>query len=113
MTGEERAVKDEVRGFVNDHVLPGNNGYWERAEIPHELLPELAELNITGSTIEGYGCPGMSRLAAGMATMEMSRGDGSMNTFIGVQSNLTMGTIDMLGSDEQNSDGFRGRPPLS
>lgn len=101
LTPEEREVKDKVRGFVNHHVLPVINGYWERAEFPHELLPDLAKLNIIGSTIEGYGCPGMSRLAAGMATVEMSRGDGSMNTFIGVQSNLTMGSINMLGSEEQ------------
>lgn len=101
LTGDEQAVKDKVRGFVNDHVLPVINGYWERAEFPHELLPELAKLNIIGSTIEGYGCPGMSRLAAGMATVEMSRGDGSMNTFIGVQSNLSMGSINMLGNEEQ------------
>lgn len=101
LTDVERAVRDAVRGFVNDQVLPVINGYWERAEFPHELLPALAKLNIIGSTIEGYGCPGMSRLAAGLATMEMSRGDGSMNTFIGVQSNLAMGTINMLGSEAQ------------
>ncbi len=101
LTTEEREVKDKVRSFVNQHVLPVINSYWERAEFPHELLPDLAKLNIIGSTIEGYGCPGMSRLAAGMATVEMSRGDGSMNTFIGVQSNLSMGSINMLGSEEQ------------
>ena len=101
LSDEERMVRDKVRGFVNDQVLPVINGYWERAEFPHALVPELAKLNIIGSTIQGFGCPGMSRLAAGMATMEMSRGDGSMNTFIGVQSNLTMGTISMLGSTEQ------------
>ncbi|MFJ7750867.1 acyl-CoA dehydrogenase family protein [Arthrobacter sp. NPDC097144] len=98
---QDRAVQAKVRGFVNDKVLPVINGYWERAEFPHALLPDLAALGIIGSTIEGYGCPGMSRLAAGLATMEMSRGDGSMNTFIGVQSNLSMGTVNMLGSEEQ------------
>lgn len=97
----EKAVKDKVRGFVNTRLLPVINDYWERAEFPHELVPPLAELGIIGSTIDGYGCPGLSRLGAGMATVEMSRGDGSMNTFIGVQSNLTMGTINMLGSEEQ------------
>ncbi|RAN69604.1 acyl-CoA dehydrogenase [Bacillus sp. SRB_336] len=97
----DRAVMFKVRGFVNDRVLPVINGYWERAEFPFELLEPLASLGIIGSTIEGYGCPGLSRLGAGMATVEMSRGDGSMNTFIGVQSNLSMGTINMLGSEEQ------------
>ena len=101
LSEQDRAVQARVRGFVNTKVLPVINGYWERAEFPHALLPDLAALNIIGSTIEGYGCPGMSRLAAGLATMEMSRGDGSMNTFIGVQSNLSMGTVNMLGSEEQ------------
>ena len=52
---------------------------------------------IVGSTIEGYGCPGLSRLAAGMVTLEMSRGDGSVNTFLGVQSGLAMGSISAAG----------------
>ncbi len=77
------------------------NGYWDRAEFPFELVPKIAELGIIGTTIHGYGCPGLSRLAAGMATCEMSRGDGSVNTFIGVQSGLTMGSIALLGSEEQ------------
>ena len=56
------------------------NDYWDRAEFPWALVPKLAGLGIVGSTIEGYGCPGLSRLAAGMVTVEMSRGDGSVNT---------------------------------
>lgn len=101
LTEADRAVMLKVRGFVNNSVLPVINGYWERAEFPFELLQPLSQLGIIGSTIQGYGCPGLSRLGAGMATVEMSRGDGSMNTFIGVQSNLSMGTINMLGSEEQ------------
>ncbi len=54
-----------------------------------------------GSTIKGYGCPGLTRLAAGIVAAEVSRGDGSVNTFLGVQSGLAMGTINMLGSEEQ------------
>ena len=59
-------------------------------------MPKLAGLGVVGSTIEGYGCPGLSRLAAGMVTLEMSRGDGSVNTFLGVQSGLAMGAIHLL-----------------
>jgi glutaryl-CoA dehydrogenase len=64
-------------------------------------VPKLAGLGVVGSTIEGYGCPGLSPLAAGMVTLEMSRGDGSVNTFLGVQSGLAMGSINLLGSAEQ------------
>jgi len=98
---EARAVRDRVRKFVDTELLPVINDYWDRAEFPFPLVAKIAELGIIGSTIEGYGCPGLSRLAAGMVTLEMSRGDGSVNTFIGVQSGLAMGSIALLGSEEQ------------
>ncbi|MDL9978681.1 acyl-CoA dehydrogenase family protein [Microbacterium sp. ASV49] len=97
----ELALRAKVRGFVEDSVLPVINHYWERAEFPFEVLPAFAELGVVGSQIEGYGCPGLTPLQAGIVTTELARGDGSLNTFMGVQSNLTMGTIALLGSEEQ------------
>jgi glutaryl-CoA dehydrogenase len=82
-----------VRAFVDSDVLPVINDYWDRAEFPWPLVPKLAGLGIVG-------CPGLSRLAAGMVSVEISRGDGSVNTFLGVQSGLAMGTINLLGSEE-------------
>ena len=82
LTDEARDVRDRVRAFVDSDVLPVINDYWERAEFPWPLVPKLAGLGIVGSTISGYGCPGLSRLAAGMASVEMARGDGSLNTFL-------------------------------
>lgn len=101
LTPEETQIRDKVRAFAEDRVLPVINGYWERAEFPQELLAPLAELGIIGTIIEGYGCPGMSRKAAGMVAREMARADGSLNTFLGVHSNLCMGALNILGSDEQ------------
>ncbi|HOZ59844.1 MAG TPA: acyl-CoA dehydrogenase family protein, partial [Nakamurella multipartita] len=101
LSDEEREIRDRVRSFVDADVLPIINDYWERAEFPFELVPKLAKLGIVGGAIQGYGCPGLSRLAQGMVTLELSRGDGSVNTFIGVQSGLAMGSINMLGSPEQ------------
>ncbi|MCQ1950053.1 acyl-CoA dehydrogenase family protein [Arthrobacter sp. zg-Y859] len=98
---EARDVRDRVRAFVDNDLLPVINDYWERAEVPYELVPKLAALNIAGGTIKGHGCPGMSRLAASTAAAELARGDGSINTFFGVHSGLAMGSIDMLGSEEQ------------
>ncbi|GGC99703.1 acyl-CoA dehydrogenase [Tersicoccus solisilvae] len=95
------AARTRMRAYVDEHVLPVINGYWERAEFPWDLLPPLAETGLVGGVIQGHGAAGLSRLAAGLATVELARGDGSMNTFLGVQANLTMGTIDLLGSDEQ------------
>lgn len=101
LTAEDRALRLKVRSFVDKDLLPVINGYWERAEFPFELIPKLAALGIVGTTITGFGCPGLSRLAAGIVAAEVSRGDGSVNTFLGVQSGLAMGTINMLGSEEQ------------
>jgi glutaryl-CoA dehydrogenase len=92
---------DRVRAFVDGELTPVINDYWERAPFPFPLIPRIAELDVIGTTINGYGCPGLSPLAAGLVSREMSRGDGSINTFIGVQSNLAMGTIALLGSQEQ------------
>jgi glutaryl-CoA dehydrogenase len=100
-TDEERAVRDRVRAFADAEVIPVINGYWEKAEFPFELVPKVAELGIAGGAIAGYGCPGMSQLAAGLVAIEMARGDGSLNTFFGVHSGLAMGTVAICGSEEQ------------
>lgn len=97
----EREISARVRGFVDTKLLPVINDYWDKAQFPFALVPEIAKLGIIGTTIQGYGCPGMSRLASGLVAMEMARGDGSMNTFLAVQSGLSMGSINMLGSEEQ------------
>src|SRR5665213_1852992 len=110
LSDDERELRDRVREFGDREVLPIINDYWERAEFPFELVPKLAELNIAGTTIQGYGCPGMSRLAAGVVARELARADGSINTFFGVHSGLAMGAIDLLGSDEQKE---RWLPPMA
>jgi len=101
LSEEERAIRDRVRAFSDAEVIPIINDYWERAEFPFELIPKMAALNIAGGSIKGYGCPGMSTVAAGLVGLELARGDGSVNTFFGVHSGLVMTTIDMLGSEEQ------------
>jgi glutaryl-CoA dehydrogenase len=90
-----------TRRFVDQEVLPVINDYWERAELPWPLITRLAELRLVGEDIEGYGCPGMTALASGLVNMELHRGDGSLGTFLGVQSGLAMKAIAMLGSEEQ------------
>lgn len=107
---DERELRDRVREFGDREVLPVVNDYWERADFPFELVPKLAELNLAGTTIQGYGCPGMSRLAAGVVSRELARADGSINTFFGVHSGLAMGAIDLLGSAEQKE---RWLPPMA
>ena len=98
---EEVEIRDRVRAFCEKEVTPLINDYWERAEFPFELVPKLAELGIAGGTIEGYGCPGMSNVAAGLVAAELARADGSVGTFNGVHSFLAMQSIAMLGDEEQ------------
>ena len=91
-------------------MLPVINDHWERAELPHSLLRRLGDLGLVGDGIEGYGCPPMSPIAAGLIHMEMNRGDGSLGTALGVQAGLAMRSIAMLGSEEQKQ---RWLPPMA
>ena len=100
-TDEEREVRDRVRAFADREVIPVINGYWQKEEMPLDLFYKLPELGIVGGTIPGYGCPGLSNTATGLAAIEMSRGDGSLNTLLGVHSGLAMGSIYICGSEEQ------------
>ena len=110
LTDDERAIRDRVRAFGEQEVLPVINDYWEHAEFPFELVPKLAELGVAGTAIDGYGCPGMPRLAAGIVARELAHADGSLNTFFGVHSGLAMGSIALLGSEAQKA---RWLPPMA
>lgn len=101
LTESELEIWRRARDFVDDEVLPVIGGYWERAELPWPLLRRLGELGLVGDEIDGYGCPPMSPVAAGLVHMELNRGDGSLGTFVGVQAGLAMQSIAMLGSEEQ------------
>jgi glutaryl-CoA dehydrogenase len=87
--------------FVDNDVLPVINDYWERAEFPFQIVEKFAKLDLVGDGIEGYGCPPMSPIAAGLVNMELNRGDGSVGTFHGVHCGLAMKSIAMLGSAGQ------------
>jgi glutaryl-CoA dehydrogenase len=100
-TDEQWELFIRTRRFVDREVLPAINEYWEKAEFPWPLARRLAELQIVGDDIAGHGCPGLDPLTIGLIHMELHRGDGSLGTFLGVQSGLAMKSIDMLGSEEQ------------
>jgi glutaryl-CoA dehydrogenase len=110
LTEEERAIRDRVRAFVDDHLIPVANDYWQREEFAAELIPRYAELGVAGGAIHDYDCPGMSAVAEGLVALELARGDGSFSTFNSVHSGLVMGTIDLLGSGEQKE---RWLPPMA
>jgi glutaryl-CoA dehydrogenase len=101
VTEDERAWQLAVRRFVQDEVLPVIDGYWERYEVPMDLVKRMAELDFLRDGVDVPGYPKISPMAEGLAAMEMSRGDGSVTTICGVQGGLALRSIVMLGSDEQ------------
>lgn len=103
LTPDQRALRQQVRRFVEDVVKPQINPYWERAAFPHEIAAQMKELPIWGSMLTGYGCAGLDALSNGLVRYELGRGDGSIGTFYGVHSGLAMGSIGKLGSEEQKA----------
>jgi len=100
-TDADREHQLRVRAFVQDEVLPVIDDYWERAEFPIELARRMGQLDLLRDGVAVPGFPDTSHLGAGLAAMEMSRGDGSVATISGVQGGLALRSIMMLGSDEQ------------
>ena len=107
---DDRALLYRVRAFMDERVTPVINEWWTRGQFPLELIPGLAELGIAGNPYSGYGCPGRSSLTDGMIAMELSKGDPSMATFMGVHGGLAMGSIYLCGSEEQKQ---RWLPPMA
>ena len=110
LTKDELELMYKVRKFGETEVLPVVNSYWERGEFPFELVPKLAELNIVGDTMVGYGTTPMSAVGAGLLAYELSRVDGSIATFFAVHVGLAMQSIYLLGSEEQRQ---RWLPPMA
>jgi glutaryl-CoA dehydrogenase len=112
LTEEEREVRARVRAFSDTEVIPIMAEFWERGEFPFHLAPKLADLGISGDTVEGYGCAGLSAVGAGLAAMELARGDGSIYTFFGATSGFAINTIHALGSEEQKEKWIPGMARL-
>lgn len=100
----DRALRQRVRAFMEEKVAPVIADYWEKAEFPHALVPQLATLNLGGGTLTGHGCAGLSIDGAAMAVIEMARVDASCSTFLMVHNSLAMLTIGLLGSEAQKSE---------
>ena len=101
LTPAQRALRDQVRGYMETVVRPAVNDYWERAEIASDLALGLRDLPIVGGTLRGYGCAALDNVSDGLVKYELCRVDGSISTLFGVHSGLAMGSVGMLGSEEQ------------
>jgi glutaryl-CoA dehydrogenase len=110
LSEEERMVRDTVRKFVQDRVLPIIGGHFEAGTFPRELIPAIAELGLLGMHIEGYGCAGLSAVCYGLACQELEAGDSGLRSFVSVQGSLAMFPIFRFGSEEQKQ---RWLPPMA
>jgi glutaryl-CoA dehydrogenase len=106
---EERAIRDTVRRFVRERVLPEVGEWFEKGVFPRELMPELARLGLFGMHLDGYGLPGASAVAYGLTCMELEAGDAGVRSAVSVQGSLAMFPIWRFGSEEQKE---RWLPPM-
>src|SRR2546428_40488 len=101
LSEEERMVRDTVRKFVRERVLPIIGEHFEAGTFPRELITTIAELGLLGMHIQGYGCAGLSSVCYGLACQELEAGDSGLRSFVSVQGSLVMFPIFAFGSEEQ------------
>ena len=101
LSEEEQMIQDTVARFVDERALPLMASAFDKAQFPMELIPEIAELGLLGSSIEGYGCAGLNGVSYGLICQELERGDSGLRSFASVQSSLCMHPIYAYGSEEQ------------
>src|SRR5213075_1686140 len=104
LSEEERAVRDSVRRFVDEKVLPIIGNAYVEGRFPKELIPEMAELGVLGANLpEEYGCAGLNNVAYGLIMQELERGDSGIRSFASVQGALAMYPIYAFGSEHQRT----------
>ena len=101
LTSEELMIRDTVREFVEEEIIPVLQQANRDEKFPMHLIPRFGELGLLGSTIQGYGCAGLGQVAYGLVTAELERGDSGIRSFCSVQSSLVMYPIHAYGSEAQ------------
>jgi glutaryl-CoA dehydrogenase len=110
LSDEERMLRDTVRRFVAERVMPGIEKWFEAGEFPREMSTEIGELGLLGMHLSGYGCAGVNAVSYGLACMELEAGDSGFRSFVSVQGSLAMFPIWSYGSDEQKEQWL---PPMA
>jgi glutaryl-CoA dehydrogenase len=104
LTDEERLVRQTVRRFAQDVVLPDIGDWFEAGVFPRHLVPELGKLGLLGMHLDGYGCAGMSAVDYGLACLELEAADSGLRSFVSVQGSLAMFALHAYGLEEQKSE---------
>jgi glutaryl-CoA dehydrogenase len=107
---EERMLRDTVRQFTRERIMPGIEKWFEAGEFPREMATDFGELGLLGMHLEGYGCAGVNAVSYGLACMELEAGDSGFRSFTSVQGSLAMFPIWKFGSEEQKQ---RWLPPMA
>ena len=101
LTEEELMIRNTVREFVTEEIMPTLQECNRKEEFPSQLIPRFGELGLLGVNIKGYDCPGLGEVAYGLVTQELERGDSGIRSFCSVQGALVMYPILTFGSEEQ------------
>ncbi len=102
---EERMVRDTIRSWVEDRLMPIIGDAYIQRKFPVELIPEFGELGVLGANLpEEYGCAGLNNVAYGLIMQELERGDSGIRSFVSVQGALVMYPIFTFGSEEHRRE---------
>src|SRR5258706_15988780 len=98
---EEKMIRDTLRAFVTDEVLPVIEHHFRDGTFPNHLIPAFGTMGLLGSNLHGYGCAGLGSVAYGLIMQELERGDSGLRSFVSVQGGLVMYPIHEFGSEAQ------------
>jgi glutaryl-CoA dehydrogenase len=102
LSQEELLIRNSVREFVSNEIIPIIEKHNREATFPIQLVPKMAEMGLLGTTLPSkYGCAELNYVSYGLVTQELERGDSGIRSFVSVQSSLVMYPIFTFGSDEQ------------
>jgi len=103
LTEEELMIRDLVRDWVDEEVLPIIEDYYTKGTFPLELIPKIGEMGLFGCNLAGYECAGLSNVAYGVVCQELERGDSAIRSCVSVQGSLSMYPIHAFGTEEQKN----------
>jgi glutaryl-CoA dehydrogenase len=104
LSDEDRQIRDMVRAWVRERVVPNVAEWFEEARLPRELARELGQLGVLGMHLDGYGCAGASATQYGLTCLELEAGDSGVRSLVSVQGSLAMFAIHRWGSEEQKQE---------
>ena len=103
LTEEELMVRDLVRDWVDEEVLPIIEDYYTKGTFPLDLISKIGEMGLFGCNLKGYECAGLSNVAYGVVCQELERGDSAIRSCVSVQGSLSMYPIHAFGTEEQKN----------